>query len=178
MFSSEHGQYLGEYGFAGKWYPHEVSIRVPLIVYDPRLPESRRGARCSEFALSIDLAPTMLDLAAIAPPSGMQGRSLVPLIRGDVPADWRQMIYYEYHFAPPAEWKMSIPRNEGIRTHRWKYIQYIDSEPLHEELYDLDVDRHEQFNLADEPRQRPRLVRFRAQLKELREAAEKAGPSR
>ncbi len=57
VFTSDHGQYLGDYGLAGKWYPHEVSIRVPLIVHDPRLPESRRGVRTQEFALSIDLAP-------------------------------------------------------------------------------------------------------------------------
>ena len=63
IFSSDHGQYLGDYGLAGKWYPHEVSIRVPLIIHDPRLPNRFKGTRTKDFALSIDIGPTMLDYA-------------------------------------------------------------------------------------------------------------------
>ena len=63
VFTSDHGAYLGEYGFSGKWYAHEVSIRVPLIVYDPRLPKERQGTRRDEMALNIDMAPTLLALA-------------------------------------------------------------------------------------------------------------------
>jgi arylsulfatase A-like enzyme len=170
IFSSDHGQYLGEYGFAGKWYPHEVSIRIPLIVFDPRLPKSRRGARTKDFALSIDIAPTILELAGVRPPKSIQGRSLLPVLRGETPADWRKDYYYEHHFKPP--WKgMTIPRNEGIRTQRWKYIQYIDSKPLYEELYDLDVDPHETANLATKPLHAARIGRFRKQLVQMRAAA-------
>jgi len=169
IFSSDHGQYLGEYGFAGKWYPHEVSIRIPLIVCDPRLPKSRHGTRTRDFALSIDIAPTILDLAGVRPPKAMQGRSLVPLVRGATPSDWRKEYYYEHHFQPP--WKgMTIPRSEGIRTQRWKYIQYIDSKPLYEELYDLEVDRHESVNLATKPAHAERIGRFRKQLVRMRAA--------
>lgn len=171
IFTSDHGQYLGDYGLAGKWYPHEVSIRVPLIVYDPRLPEDRRGVRSEDFALSIDLGPTMLDLAQVEIPKRMQGRSFAPVVRGKTPADWRQEFYYEHYFVPRPSWNMFIPRNEGIRTKRWKYIQYIDSKPLFEELYDLDADYLETKNLARDPVQAERIVGFRAQLLTMRESA-------
>eukprot|EP00913_Durusdinium_trenchii_P013425 g12606.t1 len=172
IFSSDHGQYLGEYGFAGKWYPHEVSIRIPLIVFDPRLPKPRRGVRTSDFALSIDIAPTILNLAGVKPPQKMQGRSIVPILAGNTPADWRTEYYYEHYFAPPSAWKgMSIPRNEGIRTQRWKYIQYIDSKPLYEELYDLDTDPHETRNLATRPQHAERMRAFRKKLIRMRREA-------
>jgi arylsulfatase A-like enzyme len=170
IFSSDHGQYLGDYGLAGKWHPHEVSIRVPLIVCDPRLGEAGRGRRTDDFALSIDLAPTMLDLAKVEIPPRMQGRSLVPVLRGEKPSDWREEFYYEHLFEPPWE-GMTIPRSEAIRTQRWKYIQYIDSRPLFEELYDLDVDPLETMNLAQRPEHAERMEIFRERLVELRAAA-------
>lgn len=169
IFTSDHGKYLGDYGLAGKWYPHEVSIRVPLIVCDPRMPASQAGTRRSEFALSIDLAPTMLALAGVDVPSRMQGRSLLPVLHGQTPADWRTEFYYEHHFIPPWE-GMSIPRNEAIRTPRWKYIQYIDSKPLFEELYDLDTDPLETVNLAGRPEHAERMESFRRQLVAMRAA--------
>ena len=168
IFSSDHGQFLGEYGFAGKWYPHEVSIRVPLIVYDPRLTEARKGMRSSDIALSIDRAPTMLELAGIQPPAVMQGRSLVPVYQEKTPADWRKEYYYEHYFEPDPSWNMYIPRNEGIRTEDWKYIQYIDIEPPYEELYDLTQDPHEMNNLASDPAQLDRITKFRDQLIQMR----------
>lgn len=170
VFTSDNGQFLGEYGFAGKWYPHEVSIRVPLIVHDPRLPKDRRGARTKDFALSIDVAPTILALAGLTPPKEMQGRSLAPILQGKTPADWRTEYYYEHYFEPPWE-GMTIPRNEGVRTRRWKYIQYIDSKPLFEELYDLNVDPHESVNLATKPQHAERIAKFRRQLIRMRAAA-------
>ena len=171
IYTSDNGQFLGEYGFAGKWYPHEPSIRVPLIVYDPRLPAERRGTRTNDFALSIDIAPTILALAGIDAPQRMQGRSLLPVLQGQTPADWRTEYYYEHYFEPPWE-GMYIPRNEGIRTERWKYIQYIDSQPLFEELYDLDADPGESMNLATRPEHAERMEHFRQRLSEMRQAVQ------
>lgn len=171
IYSSDHGQYLGDYGFAGKWYPHEVSIRVPLIVYDPRLLPRRQGARTRDFALSIDIAPTILDLAGVDIPAAMQGRSLEPVVRGETPDDWRTEFYYEHHFEPRPSWRMSIPQSEGIRTSRWKYIRYIDSDPLFEELYDLTVDAEETTNLAAEPAHAERIQELRRSLAAMRRAA-------
>ncbi|MEM9479127.1 MAG: sulfatase [Verrucomicrobiota bacterium] len=172
IFTSDHGQYLGDYGFAGKWYPHDASIRVPLIVYDPRLPESKRGQRTKDFALSIDMGATMLDYAGIDIPESVQGRSVKEIVDGTTPPDWRKEMYYEHHFAPMESWNMSIPQNEGIRTERWKYIQYIDSNPLFEELYDLAKDPEETMNLASLPAHAERIAKFRSQLIRLRKSVE------
>lgn len=177
IFSSDHGQYLGDYGFAGKWYPHEVSIRVPLIIHDPRLPNRFKGTRTSDFALSIDIGPTMLEYAGVKPPAQMQGRSLAPLTTAATPADWRKSYYYEHHFVPDPSWNMVLPRNEGIRTANWKYIQYIDSKPLFEELYDLEADPLEVNNLATDSSQADRIKTFREQLREMRNRVSAAVPS-
>ncbi|MHC4404213.1 MAG: sulfatase family protein [Planctomycetota bacterium] len=155
LYTGDNGFYLGERGFAGKWFPHEVSIRVPLVVYDPRLQAGRRGARCDEMALSIDLGPTMLEMAGVDVPERMQGRSLVPLVAGEKP-DWRTEFFYEHLFE-----HKTIPRSEAVRGLRTKYIRFVDSEPLYEELFDLESDPHEAHNLAGRPEHARTLDRMR-----------------
>ena len=119
----------------------------------------------------------MLDYAGVTPPTRMQGRSLAALTKGNTPADWRKSYYYEHHFVPDPSWNMVLPRNEGIRTARWKYIQYIDSKPLFEELYDLDADPLEINNLAAHRSQSARIKRFRQQLREMRQQISAAPPT-
>lgn len=146
VFTSDNGFYLGEYGLAGKWYMHEESIRTPLIVYDPRLPAHLRGSVRNEMTLNIDVAPTLLDIAGAEPhPGAMQGRSLMPLVRGQSPR-WRNEFFYEHLFDHNA-----IPKTEGVRTDRWKYVRYVESDPMTEELFDLIRDPHEEHNLAQSP---------------------------
>ena len=79
IFTTDNGYYHAEHGLADKWYPHQESIRVPLIVSDPRMPKDRRGSTRDDFTLNVDLAPTMLAAAGIAPPPTMQGRDIAPL---------------------------------------------------------------------------------------------------
>ena len=142
LYHGDNGFYLGERGFAGKWYPHEVSLRVPLVIYDPRLPAAQRGTRRDQTALSIDLAPTMLAMAGVEIPKRMQGENLMPVLEGKSPA-WRTEFFYEHLFN-----HKTIPRTEGVRDQRYKYIRFVDSEPLYEELYDLEKDPDEADNLA------------------------------
>ena len=146
IFSSDHGTLLGDHGLFGKWLMYENSIRVPLIIYDPRVDSKRAGARPGEIALNIDLAPTMLALAGLKIPAGMQGKSLMPVVRGES-TDWRSHFYYEhtYNTNPP---RSPIAKVEGIRTERWKYTRYPDAEPLFEQLFDLEADPLEQTNLV------------------------------
>ena len=165
LYTGDNGFYLGERGFAGKWYPHEVSIRVPLVVYDPRLPADRRGTRRAEPVLSIDLGPTMLEMAHAKIPERMQGRSLVPLVRGEQP-EWRTEFFYEHLFQ-----HAKIPCSEGVRDSRYKYIRFVDSDPLYEELYDLKLDPDEAHNLATDPRQAATLDRMREKWADWREQA-------
>ncbi len=143
VYSADHGIFNGEHGFAGKWYGHEESIRIPLIVYDPRLAVEGRGKRIGAMSLNIDLNPTVLEFAGLKPAPSTQGRSLVPTIRNGRLAD-RSVWFFEHHF-PNNGW---IPSSEGIRTKRWKYIQYTDNAAPFEELYNLETDPNELQNLA------------------------------
>jgi arylsulfatase A-like enzyme len=165
VFTSDNGYFLGERGFAGKWLMYEESIRVPLIVADPRLPQQRRGTTCARFALNVDLAPTVLELAGLRPPAAFQGRSLAPLLAGE-PAAWRSDFYYEHRTDLPA-----IPKSEGVRTARWKYLRYFEQDPVHEELYDLERDPHERVDLSGDPAAADLLARLRARCAALRAAA-------
>jgi len=155
----DNGFYLGEYGLAGKWYPHEKSIRVPLFVYDPRAPKGRRGRKLEHMALNVDVAPTVLDLAGVGVPDVMQGRSLAPLLRGKT-SEWRTEFYYEHPFEHKA-----IAKSEAVRTNRWKYMRY--PQYGHEELYDLRNDPNEVRNLAGEAAYGKTLESLRKRCNEL-----------
>ena len=146
VFTADQGMYLGARGLAGKWFGHETSIRVPLIIHDPRLPVSEQGTSRDETTLMIDFHPTILEWAGLSAPEEVQGRSLVPILDGDTPENWRDEFFYEHHSFPDL-----IPRSEGVRTGNYKYLRYIDSEPVFEELYDLKADPTEGVNLADNP---------------------------
>jgi arylsulfatase A-like enzyme len=157
IYTSDNGFYLGEHGLADKWIPHEESIRVPLVVFDPRAAANRKGARRTEMTLNIDIAPTIAALAEVPAPPSMQGRNLLPLLRGERPA-WRSEFFYEHAFTNPGGW---IPRTEGLRDKRWKYFRYLDIHPLFEEMYDLERDPQETRNLAKEKAHSADLARLR-----------------
>jgi arylsulfatase A-like enzyme len=156
VYTSDNGYFLGERGLADKWYMFEESIRVPMIVYDPRLPAAQRGKQRDEMALNIDVAPTLLNLAGVSVPSAMQGRSLLPLIRG-ANVQWRDEWYYSHLFKHP-----EIPQSEGVRTDAWKYFRFLDTTPNTEYLYDLRSDPLEKRNLVASEAHSDRLKSLRA----------------
>ena len=164
IFTSDHGFFLGEYGFAGKWTPHDVSIRIPLIIYDPR-DGGARGISRDEMALSIDMAPTMLSYAGIDAPKAMQGVNLKPLAEGAEPLYWRKAFFYEHWFNARG---LIIP-SEGYRDQRWKYGRYLETgneaegTARWEELYDLHADPNETINLAYKPEYQEQLNRVRTE---------------
>jgi arylsulfatase A-like enzyme len=207
IFTSDNGFFLGERGLADKWLPYEESIRVPLVVYDPRLapvaqasppassrtvpvrapesrgnrpaesgrgtlpelaagtaalPAARAGAVVDAMTLNIDLAPTLLDLARVRAPKSMQGRSLAPFLEGKSPRGWRKEFFYEHHTR-----KAIIPPSEGVRTVKWKYFRYVESQPVVEELYDLANDPGEERNLATDPKHANTLAELRARWSKL-----------
>ncbi|MGZ0654375.1 sulfatase family protein [Coraliomargarita sp. W4R53] len=169
IYASDNGHFLHEWGFHGKWLMYEPSIRVPLIVYDPRLPQAERGKRVKALAESIDYAPTFLDYAGVPIPENMQGRSLVPLVEDSVvPADWREDIFHDYVFEM---YPGDIPKNLGVRTDRYKLVRYTGPRPQYEQLFDLEKDPLELKNLIDDPAYRDikidmlqRLSRYRSEL--------------
>jgi len=166
LFLSDNGMLLGEHGLSGKWLMYEESIRIPLIIRDPRSPIEERGHPRDEMVLNIDIAPTILDLAGVAIPSGMQGRSLTPLVLGQS-TPWRRDWFYEHLFTLPN--RAPIPKSEGVRTERWKYIRYTEESPPYEELYDLMLDPLEEHNVSPLPENAEILGGLRARWKELRE---------
>ena len=141
IFTGDNGFFLGERGWAGKWYMHEESIRTPLIVRDPRLP-GRAGTRRSEMTLNIDVCPTILSAAGLDIPDSINGRDLMPLARGESPP-WRSEWFYEHLFENPR-----VPKSEGVHAGDWKYFVFPESTPPHEEMYHLAVDPQETVNLA------------------------------
>lgn len=195
IFTSDNGMFFGERGLSDCWLLYEDSIRVPLVVMDPRLDESRQGSRAAEMALNIDISPTIIELAGIGVPEAVQGRSLLPLLAGE-PGGWRQDFYCEHLFEHPL-----IPKSEGLRTTRWKYIKYVelpasDEEQQregnavkggigrrirggnrYEELYDLESDPLEADNVIDDPRCQETLDRLVQRFDELRDEAASARPT-
>lgn len=168
IFTSDHGFFLGEYGFAGKWTPHDISIRVPLVIYDPTRQSGE--LRRSEMALGIDMAPTILDFAGIEAPERMQGVTLKPLVDGGQPKSWRDSFFYEHWFTAGGR----IVPSEGVRDQRWKYGRYLvpakieQGESRWEELFDLKSDPNETVNLAADPAYADVLEQQRAAWKQWR----------
>jgi len=161
LFTSDNGCFLGERGFAGKWTIHEPSIRVPMIVHDPRgaQPDNRV---LDPIVLNVDLAPTLLDLAGVAIPESCQGRSLVPLLQGEQPT-WREDFFCEHLFEHE-----DIAKNEGVRSRQWAYTRYFEQQPVFEELYDLVADPTQRVNLAADPEHIETLESMRLRCDELK----------
>ena len=166
VFTSDNGWFAGEHGLADKWFPYEESIRVPLILFDPRLPSSRRGRVVDALALNLDLAPTLLDWAGIPRPERMQGRSLVPWTERRAPRSWRTDFLIEHHFQ-----HASIPSSEGVRDQRWSYFRWLEPNPDRDELYDLVRDPLQQRDLMLAGPPQKVLERLRLRLQELTEQA-------
>jgi arylsulfatase A-like enzyme len=145
VYSADNGYYMGNRGLAGKWSHYEESLRVPLIVADPRVPENQRGKVTDALALNLDLPATFLDWAGSEVPERYQGHSLQPIVAAKKPANWRTETFHE-HFAV----RNRIPAFEGLRNERFKYVRYFDH-GNHEFLHDLKKDPDELINLANDP---------------------------
>ena len=165
VYMGDNGYYMGDRGFAGKWSHYEQSLRVPLIVFDPRSPATSRGTTPTAMALNLDVPATMLDLAGVPVPTHYQGRSLLPILRGGAPADWRTDFFCEHRMV-----HKDIPKWEGVRDQRYVYARYYEQVPPYEFLHDLATDPDELRNLAPEATSQPVLARLRARCDELRDA--------
>ena len=140
VYSSDQGFFLGDHGWFDKRWMYEESLRMPLIVRWPGVTEA--GAVDEHMVQNLDYAQTFLEAAGVAAPEGMQGRSLVPLLQGTEPEDWRSSIYYHYYAFPSIH---RVARHYGIRTERHKLIHYYQFGLW--ELFDLQTDPDERVNL-------------------------------
>lgn len=164
IFTGDNGYYQGNRGFAGKWSHYEESLRVPLIIYDPRVAKEKRGRVLEQMVLNVDLAPTMVDLAGIEVPDQYTGRSLVPLLRGENPDDWRKAFFCEHLMH-----HRDIPKWEGIRTGRYVYARYFEQDPPYEYLHDLKKDPDQLTNFAGHSEYKQVLNRLRNRTDKLRD---------
>jgi arylsulfatase A-like enzyme len=168
VYSSDQGFFLGEHGWYDKRWFYEESARMPLLV---RWPERvKAGSTSDRLVQNLDFAPTFLEIAGVSSPSSMQGRSLVPLLRGAPPSDWRESIYYHYYEFPATH---SVPRHLGMRTDRYKLIHYYQADEW--ELFDLSKDLAELRNVAHDPAYRDERSKLARELTRLRQHYGDAG---
>ena len=147
----DNGYFLGERQLAGKWLMFANSLRVPLIIYDPRNPLHRD---IEDFALNIDIASTIFDFAGLEIPVVWQGKSLAAYTKGENPAQGRKEFIAEHL------WEVDIiAPSEGLRTKDWKYFRYRN-DPDHEELYNLEKDPLEKDNLVGKKKYRNKLKKM------------------
>lgn len=158
ILMGDNGYFLGERQLAGKWLLYDNSVRVPLIVYDPRV---KKHQDSKELALNIDVPSTILDLAGIRPPDSWQGKSLMPIVRKQTKSLARDTVLIEHIW----EFKNIAP-SEGVRTKNWKYFRYVNDKSF-EELYYLKDDPQEINNLAAHPEYLDKLRSFRNKCDEL-----------
>lgn len=152
----DNGSHRYEHGMVGKRSAYEASMGVEMLVRAPGAPP---GTRRDELVLDIDLAPSLLALASAAPPASMQGRSWVPLLRGEPAPDWRDAFVYEYYRAGFAY----LPTIIALRTRTEKLVTY-PGHPHWTELFDLDEDPWERRNLARTPARRDRITALERRL--------------
>ncbi|MCX6896690.1 MAG: DUF4976 domain-containing protein [Verrucomicrobia bacterium] len=144
VFTSDQGYSLGEFGLCEKHYAYDQVMRIPMIVrYPAWIPA---GTRKPEMALTLDLAPTLLDVCGVASPKGMDGRSWKPLFFSQQPA-WREEFFFDFwHYFG----EVALPAMQAVRTERFKLVEYQYSHL--KELYDLKTDPHEKNDLYGKPR--------------------------
>ena len=164
VVTSDHGYFYGEHGLSvERRLAYEETIRIPLLVRYPALVEA--GSTADAMVQTIDFAPTLVELAGAAIPSAYQGRSLVPLLKGETPADWRESILVEY-WSDTVFPRMQKLGYQAARNDRWKYIHYTD-QPGMDELYDLQSDPYEMKNLIGDPAAADSLATMQTELERL-----------
>jgi len=162
VYTSDQGFFLGDHGLYDKRFMYEESLRIPLLVRWPAVVAP--GSRADAMALNVDFAPTFLEAAGLGVPRAMQGRSLLKLLRGEPPADWRRAFYYRYYHDPGDH---NTRAHYGVRTASYKLIHYWTRRQW--ELFDLRSDPSELRNLYDQPGQEAVTAELQATLARLRE---------
>lgn len=173
IFTSDHGEMLGDHWCWGKGGYFDPAYHVPLIIRDPAAPAAARGRRVDAFTESVDLMPTILGWIGAEVPGECNGLDLSAWIAGDTPALWRQAAFFEYDFRNPVtrryEQALGLSGDECtlnvLRGRRYRYVHFTSLKPL---LYDLAADPGETVNLADDPAHAAVVAAFAQRLMSLR----------
>ncbi|MEO0529604.1 MAG: sulfatase [Planctomycetota bacterium] len=160
VYSSDQGFYLGEHGWFDKRWMYEPSLAMPLIVRWPGV--TRPGTIVEAMVQNLDYAPTFLEAAGAEVPDAVQGRSLIGLLGGSPPTEWRDAIYYHYYGHPDVH---NVARHRGVRTETHKLIHFYQLDEW--ELYDLVADPNEMDNLYGQPEYATLTVELKAELERL-----------
>ncbi len=169
IFTSDHGEMLGDHWCWGKAGWFEASNHIPLIVRDPDAAKHGRGRRIDAFTESVDLVPTILEWLGRAAPEEANGLSLSPWLNGSEPASWRDAVFWEYDFRTPhtqvAEQHFGLTSDQCtmnvLRDAAYKYVHFTAQAPL---LYDMQRDPGELTNLANDPAMAPVIARYAQRL--------------
>ncbi|MBJ7880478.1 sulfatase family protein [Gelidibacter salicanalis] len=158
VFMGDNGLFLGERQLAGKWLMYDNSLKVPLIIYDPR---NKTHKDIDAVALNIDVPFTILDFAGVQAPASWHGKSLKPFMDSENFDVKRDTILIEHLWD-----KKEIPPSEGVRTKDWKYFRYVDDKSI-EELYNIQEDPKEIYNLVNDEKSQEVLTNLRAKTEKL-----------
>ena len=164
IYTSDQGFFLGDHGLFDKRFMYEESLRMPFLVRWPA--GIKPGTKSDAISLNVDFAPTFLDLAGLPPSPEMQGRSLLPLLRGRAPADWRRSMYYRYYHDPGDH---NTRAHLGVRTRTHKLIHFWKKDQW--ELFDLVNDPFELHNLYGEPGQDALTASLKSELARVKREA-------
>lgn len=184
IYTSDNGRFQGSHGLFDKCLLYEESVKAPLIVYDGRVPQDKRGFRENALISSVDMAPTILSLAGIDTPTSMQGRDFSGILnKTQDMSQWRDAVFMEDLFLVDMfqnRYKENVDeinenlintnksyRSHGIRNDRYKYLVYYEHTPKIEELYDLEIDPMEQNNLVNNTEHIDVLKKLRKKTEEL-----------
>lgn len=164
IFMADNGLLNGEHGMVDKRTAHEPSIRIPLVMRYPALVRVNQPKRVEEMILTVDIAPTVLELCSAEPLKDIHGRSFTKVARGDA-TGWRTAMLYSYNYEKQFPY---TPNVRAVRTDHWKYIHYPpgDGSPdKHKaELYNLKDDPEERNNLIDNPQYAEQLASLKQEL--------------
>jgi arylsulfatase A-like enzyme len=161
IYTSDQGFFLGDHGLYDKRFMYEPSVRMPFLLRWPSV--ANAGAVQQAMAINPDFAPTFMDMAGLTVPADMQGRSLVPLLAGQRPTDWRTSWYYRYYHDPGDH---NTRAHYGLRTETHKLIYFWKKDQW--ELFDLVKDPDELHNIYNDPGQQDLVTKLKAELYRLK----------
>jgi arylsulfatase A-like enzyme len=163
IYTSDQGFFLGDHGLFDKRFMYEESLRMPFLVRWPAA--IKPGTRSDAIGLNVDFAPTFLDAAGLPANADMQGTSLLPVLRGRTPKDWRTSMYYRYYHDPGDH---NTRAHYGVRTRTHKLIYFWKKDQW--ELFDLTKDPNELHNIYGQPGQEKLTATLKAELQRLKKA--------
>jgi len=166
IYSSDQGWYLGEHGWFDKRWMYEESLKTPLLVRWPR--HVKPGTINNDIVSNLDFPETFLDVAGVDIPSDMQGKSLVPILEGKTPNDWRTAFYYQYYENPGGH---NVARHYGVTNGQHKLIHFyaLEGKKIDDwELFDLKEDPNELRSVFNDPEYAEVQQYMKSELKRLR----------